>query len=62
MNILGLKQGWETRNVICLSIPVQSQTDEIKICVTSVNLFDFTLEMNEVLHYHASPPAEILAS
>lgn len=48
------------RNVICLSIPVQSQTDELKICVTEVNPFDFTLEMNEALHYRASPPAERL--
>jgi len=50
------------RNVICLSVPVQSETDELKICVTEVNLFDFTLGMNEVLHYHGLPPAEILAS
>lgn len=33
MIILGLKEVDKMRIFFCLSIPVQSQTDELKICV-----------------------------
>lgn len=34
VNFLGLKQGWAEKILSCLSVSVQSQTDEFKICVT----------------------------
>lgn len=34
VNFLGLKQGWAEKILSCLSVPVQSQTNEFKICVT----------------------------
>lgn len=60
VNVLGLKQGWEEK--ILSACLFQFKVKQMGLRSVWLSLFDFTLEMNEDLHYHALPPAEIFVS